>query len=155
MLVWSLSQEDPLKEGLATDSSSLAQRIPMNRRAWQATVQGVSKSWTWLKQLSMHVSNSILLSNVPLKILRPFKKIWNWSTQNCVAKENIGNYSWIQNQSDILIILWIFVCIETKILLLISPGIYGVISAGTYQLPETLTYMELEKGECPLWVFSR
>ena len=72
-----------------------------------------------------------------------------------MAKENIGNYSWIQIQSDILIISWIFVYIETQILLLISPGIYGVISAGSYQLPETLTYKELEKGQCPLWVFSR
>ena len=44
-----------------------------------------------------------------------------------------------QNQSDILIISWIFVYIETKILLLISPGIYAVISAINYQLPETLT----------------
>ena len=74
-----------------------------------------------------------------------------------MAKENTGNYSWIQSQFAILIISWIFffLCIETKILLLISPGIYGKISAGTYQLPETLTYKELEKGECPLWVFSR
>ena len=27
---------------------------PMDRRAWQATVSGVTKSQTWLKQLSMH-----------------------------------------------------------------------------------------------------
>ena len=26
---------------------------PMDRGAWQATVHGVTKSWTWLKQLSM------------------------------------------------------------------------------------------------------
>ena len=28
---------------------------PMDRGAWWATVQRVAKSWTWLKQLSMHV----------------------------------------------------------------------------------------------------
>ena len=27
---------------------------PMDRGAWQATVYGVAKSWTRLKQLSMH-----------------------------------------------------------------------------------------------------
>ena len=27
---------------------------PMDREAWQATVHGVVKSWTWLKGLSMH-----------------------------------------------------------------------------------------------------
>ena len=33
--VWSLGQEDPLEEGMATHSSILALRIPMDRRAWQ------------------------------------------------------------------------------------------------------------------------
>ena len=32
-----LGQEDPLEEGMATHSSSLAWRIPMDRGAWQAT----------------------------------------------------------------------------------------------------------------------
>ena len=27
---------------------------PMDREAWRATVHGVTKSWTWLKLLSMH-----------------------------------------------------------------------------------------------------
>ena len=27
---------------------------PMDRGAWRATVHGVAKSWTWLKQLSIH-----------------------------------------------------------------------------------------------------
>ena len=33
-------------EGRATHSSILAQRIPMDRGAWWATVHGVTKSWT-------------------------------------------------------------------------------------------------------------
>ena len=42
--VQSLGQEDPLEEGMATHSSILAQRIPMDRGVWWATVHGVTKS---------------------------------------------------------------------------------------------------------------
>ena len=35
--VQSLGWEDPLKEGMATHSSMLAWRIPIDRGAWQAT----------------------------------------------------------------------------------------------------------------------
>ena len=44
--VRSLGWEDPLEEGMATQSSILARRIPMDRGAWQATVHAVAKSWT-------------------------------------------------------------------------------------------------------------
>ena len=44
--VLSLGWEDPLEEGMATHSSILARRIPMDRGAWWAIVQGVAKSWT-------------------------------------------------------------------------------------------------------------
>ena len=61
-LVWFFGREDPLEEGMATHSSILAWRIPwtgepgglqsmensMERGAWQATVHGIAKSWTWL-----------------------------------------------------------------------------------------------------------
>ena len=40
----SLDWEDPLEEVMATHSSILAWRIPLNRRAWQATVHGVADS---------------------------------------------------------------------------------------------------------------
>ena len=48
--IWvsSLGGEDPLEEGMATHSSTLAWRIPMDRGSWWATVHGVAKSWTWL-----------------------------------------------------------------------------------------------------------
>ena len=46
--VRSLSWEDPLEEGMATHSSILAWRIPIDRGAWWATVHGVAKSRTWL-----------------------------------------------------------------------------------------------------------
>ena len=41
-----LDQEDALEEGTATHSSNLAWRIPQ-RGAWQATVNGVTKSQIW------------------------------------------------------------------------------------------------------------
>ena len=44
--VQSLGWEDSLDEGMATHSSILSWRIPMDRGVWQATVLGVAKSWT-------------------------------------------------------------------------------------------------------------
>ena len=44
----SLGQEDTLEKDMATHSSILAWRIPMDTGAWQATVHGVAKSWTCL-----------------------------------------------------------------------------------------------------------
>ena len=46
--VQSLGWEDVLEEGMATHSSVLAWRIPMDRGAWRATGHGVAKSWTRL-----------------------------------------------------------------------------------------------------------
>ena len=44
--VGSLGWEDLLEEGMATHSSILAWRIPMDKGAWWATVHGATKSWT-------------------------------------------------------------------------------------------------------------
>ena len=44
MQIQSLGQEDPLEKEMATQSSILAWKNPMDRRAWWATVHGVSKS---------------------------------------------------------------------------------------------------------------
>ena len=44
--VQSLGWEDPLEEGMATHSSILAWRIPMDRGACWATVHGVAKHRT-------------------------------------------------------------------------------------------------------------
>ena len=46
--VQSLGWEDSLEEGMATHCSILAQRIPMDREAWWATVHGLAKIWTRL-----------------------------------------------------------------------------------------------------------
>ena len=42
--VQSLGQEDPLEDNMATHSSILIWRIPMDRGAWRATVHGVALS---------------------------------------------------------------------------------------------------------------
>ena len=49
MLIPSLSQEDPLEEGIKIHFSILAWRIPKHRGAWWATVHEVSKesNRTW------------------------------------------------------------------------------------------------------------
>ena len=44
----SLGQEDPLEVDMATHSSILPWRIPIDRGAWQVTVHGVAKSQTQL-----------------------------------------------------------------------------------------------------------
>ena len=41
--VQSLGQEDPLEKEMATHSSILAWKNPMDRGAWQATVHGVAR----------------------------------------------------------------------------------------------------------------
>ena len=50
MWVLFLGLEDPLEEGMETHSSILAWRIPMDRRAWRATVHGVAESQTQLSE---------------------------------------------------------------------------------------------------------
>ena len=44
MWLLSLGQENPLEKGMATHSTILAWRIPMDRGAWQAAVHGARKS---------------------------------------------------------------------------------------------------------------
>ena len=56
--VQSLGWEDLLEKGMATHSSILAWRIPMDRGAWWAAVYGVAQSRTRLKRLSSS-SNSL------------------------------------------------------------------------------------------------
>ena len=49
--VRSLGWDDPLEEEMATHSSILAWRIPMDRGAWGATVHGVTE-WDMTERLN-------------------------------------------------------------------------------------------------------
>ena len=46
--VLSLGKEDPLEEGMATDSSILAWTIPRDRGTQWVSIHGIMKSWTQL-----------------------------------------------------------------------------------------------------------
>lgn len=62
----SLGQKDPLEEGVAIHSSTLAWRLPIDRGAWQATVHRDAKSWTELKQLSrQHAQLTVIAFQSP------------------------------------------------------------------------------------------
>ena len=55
--VWFPELGRSLEEGMATHSSSLAWRIPMDRGAWQATAHRVTRvRHNWLTQYSTHSS---------------------------------------------------------------------------------------------------
>ena len=89
MQVQSLGWEDPLEKEIATHSSILAWRVhPKDRGAWRATVHRVAKSWTQLKQLSVHYFVNVLevlklmfpsLSPLtPLTYFLHFVPSWSW-----------------------------------------------------------------------------
>ena len=63
----SLGQEDPLEKGMATNSNILAWRIPMDRGAWWATVQGVSKPYPqgWIQFSSVQLLSRVRLCATP------------------------------------------------------------------------------------------
>ena len=52
--VRSLNGEDPLEEGMATHSSTLALENPVDRGAWRATLHGVTESDTTARHPGHH-----------------------------------------------------------------------------------------------------
>ena len=99
----SLGWEDPLEEEMATHSSILSWRVPMNRGAWRAAVQGVAKSWTWLRTHahSLHgfffffflAAYRIL---VPQSKIEPALEVWrlnHWATGEVSLLRIIKLYS--------------------------------------------------------------
>ena len=65
----------PWRKGMATHSSILAERIPMDRGASRATVQGVTRSRTQLPQLNTHINILLTLLRCILKSkkIKPFQ----------------------------------------------------------------------------------
>ena len=60
--VQSLGWEYSLEEGMATPSSILAQRIPMDRGAWRDTIHGVAKGQTRQSKYKFEFSEAQLIS---------------------------------------------------------------------------------------------
>ena len=92
---------------LATHSSILAWRIPMDRGAWGVTFHGVAKSWTWLSEhstlLSIHNEMCIhFYTFVHLSIWTRFKT--NSKTSKSLAESFI--------YSNSLSILWCYYSLQ-------------------------------------------
>ena len=57
--VWSLGQEDPLEEENGNSLQYFCLKIPMDKEAWQATIQKGHKELHMTKQLCTHSHNKI------------------------------------------------------------------------------------------------
>ena len=55
--VWPLGREDPLEEEMATRSSIPAWRIPQDREAWWAILEGVAESRTGLSDSARTIAH--------------------------------------------------------------------------------------------------
>ena len=90
--VRSLGWEDPLEEGMATHSSILVWRTPMDRGAWWATVHGVTKSRTWLGNWTdwYFTQNPLMLMLISSFHNPPHRSIQNnvWVTLSTVAQQS-------------------------------------------------------------------
>ena len=81
-LVLSLGWEDPLEKEMTVHSSIL--ETPTNRGAWQATVRGVAKSWTWLSNWARTLNGKSESYLVVFDSLGPhgLYSPWNFPGQN-------------------------------------------------------------------------
>ena len=109
--VQSLGWEDPVEEGMATHSSILAWRIPMDRGAWWATVHRVTKSWT--ERLSTH-STGIAFSLLGLRFPSimedfTFKAPPSIATVNAASIKTVSNIStlWQGASPGVNIMKWL------------------------------------------------
>ena len=83
--VWSLGQEDPLEEGMATHSSILALENPVDRGAWQAAVHSIAQRRAQLKWRSTHTRKSGFYSVISTFIfvsMFPVGIIWDLLEKN-------------------------------------------------------------------------
>ena len=67
---------------MATHSSILAWRIPMDGGVWWATVHGLTKSWTQLKRLSTHTQEIVIECLCARQPARPFAQIVSFKPIN-------------------------------------------------------------------------
>ena len=86
-LVRFLGGEDPLEDSMATHSSILAWRVPMDRGVWRAKVHGVAETWT---QLSTHC---ISLSGFPPREMWRKGQSWTQTVAVCGRTESTEDES--------------------------------------------------------------
>ena len=91
----SLGWKDPLEEGMATHSSILAWRIPMDRGSWRAAVHGVTKGRTRLSDFMLSlIQEWIIKGNLWYIKLLSFNtdswKLfhWNWVQEKYVCYDH-------------------------------------------------------------------
>ena len=68
-LVWSLGQEDPPEEGMASYTSILLWKNLMDRGIWQATVHGVQRvghDWVTDQHHHHNKTNNSILTNIKI-----------------------------------------------------------------------------------------
>ena len=76
--VRSLGWEDPLEEGMATHSNILGLENSIDRGAWRATVQGVTKSWIWLNDWTFTTHHTHLMWWKPGNTGVSGSRGWTW-----------------------------------------------------------------------------
>ena len=74
--VRSLGWEDPLEKEMATHSSYSCLGNPMDRGAWRATIHGIAKSQTGLRDLTLHYTLSFNKVKVLLSPIQLFVTQW-------------------------------------------------------------------------------
>ena len=88
--VWSLGQEDPLEEGMATQSSILAWRIPWTEEPGRLQSIGLQRVKHYCKQLNIHTCN--ILFSLRLLLMKE-KGNGNLHLQNFKTRL-FKRYSW-------------------------------------------------------------
>ena len=63
----------------------------MDREAWQATVRGVSKSWTWLSDWHLHFHHCIKKLKRYTRIWK-FGCLWEWQVGNGADRSRMGGH---------------------------------------------------------------
>ena len=102
---------------MATHSSLLAWKNPMDREAWQATVHGVAKSWTWLSIWAYYnnyncplllpsIFPNIRVFSSQLALYIRWPKYWSFSFRFRPFREYSGLFSFRIDWFDLLIVQW-------------------------------------------------
>ena len=91
--VRSLGWEDPLEKGMATHSSIVASRIPMDRGAWLATILRVPESRTQLSRLtlSLYSVSSWVICGTSHRLQVYQQKLTLLSLMQCFSKMHINH----------------------------------------------------------------